>query len=800
MYLGKDSLGLELAKHIAEGNPTDLVTLSNLDKVFVTANDYKSAVSMFETAFKLSPTEDIGALWYFSVLRAQDPKVLFSIALKLHSMFKGSRYLFWAIIALHIQARTPDALQAREMDVEVDRALCLAERMIIKAFSPEKLGGRNLDELLLLITTLQGTRNPIEALRIFDVAENIKFPNEDERLILRADLMDQAGQHEMLLKVSAELLESRGIFDWNVWKLYIKAVDKSATRESLIKDLSNFISSIHDKTDLRSSMLARIDAGIIFGDEFCSQEELATHIIHYIEAFGDKGCCVPDVLHISKSLRRPLIEHLASICSSKPISSLDDLERNLIWHQLGRMFYATIGDNSRLCCADIEALEPLLKSASDLQHSAILSSASQYLALLYMDRGDSFLNVLRAAAYCREAVKLNPDNFGNKLVSILLYLKLGSVTLPLQLFRSLDIKQLQLDTLAYLISDHLIELGEFEHAELFFHESFFIYDENRTQSWSLIAEAISRSSYANVPEFFEFARRLEYSIQAVACICGTIRHELLTRDLETLSSYLEGLKPEELIFDDDFMKNLSDNRDRDIIELVDPAGTVKRALLEALPTFGRASILVYTFTPIFLRGLAYGSPATSDLHERLSANMKHLGAGQITATELAKLEFIKKIVLVCKEYEDAQRDFSVFVDGLRSIRRSFAETNVSDMIFTAEVLPTYDKLAKIHCLLEREVWVVLSMAFAIMGTPSSKSRKNCKSIASELLADIREAFVGFRERLNQSEAAIRNTQCPIPIGAEGLWSDLVASWCLSLLSYAGICANGLGMIQSIQEL
>lgn len=799
MYLGKDLEGLELAKEVAGCKPIDLVTLGNLDKVFVATNDYKSAMSMFEDAFKLSPTEDVGAHWYFSVLRAQEPKSLFSIALKLHSVFKETRYLFWSILALHIQSRSP-ASSLSDTNVQVDRALHLAEKMILRVFTPSQIEERNLDELLLLITTLQGTKNYDEALRILDSASKIRFPNEDEFFILKADLLNNAGHYGMLREVSYGLINKKGIFDWNIWKLYVNSIDKSDKKEELVKSLPGFISEIESKTDLRSIMLAKIDAGILFGKEYCTQQELVDHIVNYISEFKTKGCCIPDMLHVSKSLEHSLVHALISICSSKSISSVEDLLQNLIWYQLGRTFSARIGHNDQSHVDNIGLIKASIKSMDNVRDSTALSSALYFLTLMHIDRGSSFWDILQAADFCREAVLMNPENFGNKLVLILLYLKLGSVTLPLQIFRSLDIKQLQLDTLAYLISDHLIELGDLEHAEIFLHESFFIYDENRTQSWSLIAEAISRSSYANVPEFFEFARRLEYSIQAVACICGTIRHELLTRDLQTLSNYLEGLKSEELIFDDDFMKNLSDNRDRDIIEFVDPAGVVKKVLLDTLPTFGRTSILVYTFLPIFLRGLAFGNLEFYDLSEKFSSNMKSLDKKMFTAMDHRKFEFIKNFATLCDEYERGQRDFSILVNGLRLIHCSSDHSHLINMNFDAENMPEYDFLSEFQCVLEMGMWVTLSLAFAVMGTLSSKGRKSCKIIASDLLSDIKKSFFDFRNTLTRNRDSIQSLQCPITLVSKCLWSDLVASWCQTLESYIRICDNGLKVLQSIFAL
>lgn len=128
--------------------------------------------------------------------------------------------------------------------------------------------------------------------------------------------------------------------------------------------------------------------------------------------------------------------------------------------------------------------------------------------------------------------------------------------MALKMFRSLDIKQLQLDTLAYLISDHIVALGGFESAETFFQDTFFLYEECRNQSWSLIAEAFHSETYSHITDFYEFLKRLERSIQAVACVLKIVQIELLTKPLDVLCKYLFELDPEELSFSSKFLHGI----------------------------------------------------------------------------------------------------------------------------------------------------------------------------------------------------------------------------------------------------
>jgi hypothetical protein len=375
-----------------------------------------------------------------------------------------------------------------------------------------------------------------------------------------------------------------------------------------------------------------------------------------------------------------------------------------------------------------------------------------------------------------------PDNFAAKLFLILVYLKLGSVLLALDLFRSLDVKQLQLDTLAYIISDHLLELGDLEHAELFFHESFFIYDENRTQSWSLIAEAFSRGSFSNVPEFYEFARRLEYSLQAVACICGTIRTELLTKDLEVVASYLEGLKPDDLLFGDEFMLNLSDNRDRDVMDFVDHAGVVKSKILNQLPTFGRTSILIYTFIPIFLRGLLFSDADQLDLLvKKFIENQAKIGSHPVSAAEATRLVFIQSLITIVTRYIESEKDAKVMLDGLHELL-STGQT------VRSVIVPNYESISAIQWELERNHWIVLAVGCLVKGGPDTRTRKLTKNIANGLLGSLKSQSLSHSAALGGLMANLSVQECSVP-DCDEIWSVLTQSFKHSTTAFLKICAN-----------
>lgn len=742
-------------------------------------------------------TEDVGSLWFFSVLRTQDTKALFSIALKLHSMFKGVRYLFWAILALHLQARSP-VTEAPDGKIDAEKALKLAEKMIIKTFSNATISQRTLEELLILIVTLQGTQNHADALQILESATGIAFPNEDERELVKGDLLEKNNMWDQAVSHVGGILTRRGIFDWNAWKLYIRSVDKCDQRDELVAGLSKFLEVLQPSTDKRSLMLARVDAGVVFGKSFTDDEGLVNSIVDYIKEFQDKGCCVPDMQHTSESLSETVLNMLVLYCAAKFPHDLTELAGNITWVRLERVFRLRLTkknpDHPTTYSEDLSIdmihrllLEPGNVEEIDAERMAI---AWMHLATLYIDRhadGD----LLKAAGCGRKALNLASENFTIKMLLMLIYLRLGSVLLALDLFRSLEIKQLQLDTLAYLISDHLLELGDFEHAELFFHESFYIYDENRTQSWSLIAEAFSRGSYSNVPEFYEFARRLEYSMQAVACICGTIRTELMTKDLEMIASYLEGLKSDELLFDSEFMANLSDNRDRDVVDFVDHVGVIRVKVLNKLPTFGRASILIYTFIPILLRALL-----TDDSLQLSHTLTKFDGLLQLiqdhpkSAQEAERLEFVKSLMHAVSEYIKVEKAPQSLIDAL-------AKLLPPSEVIVANFVPTYELLTSIQWELERDHWTGLFIACMMRGL-GRKERRSAGSKAAALIQCLESKANIRKGLLEEASSHVSTLPCPNIISADQ-WTELTLSWTHSLTSYRTICDSSLAILRATSD-
>lgn len=147
------------------------------------------------------------------------------------------------------------------------------------------------------------------------------------------------------------------------------------------------------------------------------------------------------------------------------------------------------------------------------------------------------------------------------------------------IFKNLEIKSLQLDTLGYLLSDHALVLFSFSEFESVYIESCSLYASNNRDTWGLISQSLEIQSFSSVIDFFEFSERLERSIQHISIEANYLKLNFLNLSLPELLKFS---------LTDKFGKSLqilsyasgfiSDNRDLSIFDTVDAVGSIKKMI------------------------------------------------------------------------------------------------------------------------------------------------------------------------------------------------------------------------------
>jgi hypothetical protein len=82
-----------------------------------------------------------------------------------------------------------------------------------------------------------------------------------------------------------------------------------------------------------------------------------------------------------------------------------------------------------------------------------------------------------------DALEKSKFNYHFKILLIRLYLELGVYTRPAQLFESLEIKQIQHDTLSYLFCDTIDIFGVYDVSKFLLDASLTIYKSNEKEVW-----------------------------------------------------------------------------------------------------------------------------------------------------------------------------------------------------------------------------------------------------------------------------------------------------------------------------
>lgn len=153
---------------------------------------------------------------------------------------------------------------------------------------------------------------------------------------------------------------------------------------------------------------------------------------------------------------------------------------------------------------------------------------------------------------------------------------LGNFNRSYKIFKSLEIKCLQLDTLGYLISDHALNFLAFAEYEAIYTESSSLYGSNRRDTWGLICQSLENQSYVSALDFCDFYNRLERSIQHICIETNYIKMNIAKLQLNNLIAFFTSDKIAKSLKTLYYASGtIADNRDYKIFDTIDATGNLK---------------------------------------------------------------------------------------------------------------------------------------------------------------------------------------------------------------------------------
>lgn len=144
--------------------------------------------------------------------------------------------------------------------------------------------------------------------------------------------------------------------------------------------------------------------------------------------------------------------------------------------------------------------------------------AVHYLIDLYMRNRKSKTSLWNSLLILEYGLKRSKFNFLFKLMLVRIYYELGVFKRGLEIADTLEVKQVQYDSVAYLFTDGMEYFGDSSpdfRVSAVLKEAGLIYDRNLIETPDMVVQAFKYGTYSKIPEFVAFGHQINKSIQKI---------------------------------------------------------------------------------------------------------------------------------------------------------------------------------------------------------------------------------------------------------------------------------------------
>ncbi|CAG8502005.1 8272_t:CDS:10 [Acaulospora morrowiae] len=633
---GKPEEALKLCDEVKEGKPIDEQILQALTMVYKSLGKFEEIVKIYENATGLNPTnEELGNHLFMAMVRINDFKGQQQVALKLHKTFKSNKYLFWAIMSLLLQAENAPSGQSGIL-------LSLAERMMQKAVQEGRL--KHTEEVHLYLIVLLTQNKFEEALEV--VTGNLGKMCKGDTEIIRIwnELLIKTEKWTQANELSRNSLTETNLDDWRSYLTYLDSclhlLSKSSSDENdvSLEDARKFLYSLQETVKKNSEykrgpFLAEMELEKRVTTELNGKpaKEIDLLVVDYFKIFGAKACCFEDLQPYLKAIPNDLAKKIIKEIKATIDDSSDDekskisnIQRNVNVYKLERFLglLAELTEDDVL--SYVNKLWALYKDTlqygvniteTENQHGdECVILASHALFDLYTKVGKNTF-IMQAILLLEMALTKSKHNFQLKLLLIRLYQIVGIFYRQADLYKSMDFKHVQQDTMSHYIVARSFSSGSFEEAIQACYDTQSIYNNNQSETPEMVVQAYKFATFSKIQEFIAFYKELENSIQRALVDREIIRLEFLTASKVTANGiiYIEELDVADLVYDgpllsicrsDDFYEARRDNRDFLVMLDCNPFG--KSTFEEASrvsPKLDKYWLKLFTIIPLILKSM-----------------------------------------------------------------------------------------------------------------------------------------------------------------------------------------------------
>ncbi|KAJ3156703.1 N-alpha-acetyltransferase 25, NatB auxiliary subunit [Geranomyces michiganensis] len=637
--LGRDDEALDICDEIKRAKPTDNAVLQYICMVYKEAKKSQDIIDVYTAAYSQVPrNEEIANHWFMALVRSDDRKQMQQAAMKIQKQFKdNARYLFWTIMTIWLQAKdSPEGAKGM--------LATLTERMLIKAAEEGRI--KDYEALQLYIEVLEAHGKFADALAVINGELGNLCKVQADRKHIMARLCKAGKNWTALRTVSKELLLASPD-DWLSYCNHVEALIEILrdttdldTRASIIEQARSLFSVLETKASAgkrtkRGPLLAGLElekALLTNNLQEADPSKLSTLLMDYLEKFGSNLSCFDDLRPylslVSTKSFQGLFKELESVDDRN--LSIASVRRHVTIEKIRRWSDTTLTSDEANARAEhyMKAYRATVPLGANFDERE-LQPGDDYILLLAHTLLDRFAQNREQrtllgdiAAVLEFGLARSKFNYQIKLLLIRIYVELGVHKRMYEIAQTMDIKQIQRDTLSYLFTDDLELLGCPETSLRALVTSLTIYNFNeREVLFALGLPAFKFGTYSKIPEFIRFRDRLRNSLQYNVSQRQLYRVEILRRfpALDNVGFYLEILDESILSFSDDYISKLSDNRDLTLLANWTPSAKPIGEVVSgtAFPRKRDAWLKLHALIPLILRGMCTKEapfPATY-LHE-----------------------------------------------------------------------------------------------------------------------------------------------------------------------------------------
>ncbi|UMM23748.1 hypothetical protein L5515_004311 [Caenorhabditis briggsae] len=657
-----DVLDVKGARH-------DELTLQAFVHCYRDSNQHKRVIYLYERAIEVDPSEQNMTQLFMAYSREKMYKEQQKIAMRLFKDVGSTTYYYWSVMSLFLQAREDKELGKKML-------LPLAEKMCKTQIEKTNYTEGSSAELELELLILDGQEKWKECAEFVDKPRAIGLPVAPHNLVEKGmEYYMKDGQYNLAYELAVGVVETMPD-NWNLWRILvastIRIIEKMAPSQNkeyqegallLVEKLSELIEKVQQKSEfkIRGPYLASFLTLKVFGESAAKVpglEDLTPHfgdiverMLVYVRNFYKKPICFTD-LHmyfgeLNEEQKQQFLKGLTSWMND--ISSEEQVEgdESKVWAiLLTERCRRALGDYEKKTSEDHRSLfqqfiaQIAAKGRSEHAQGVLCNFAISHLWDAYRKENDleKFYEMILLLEFVATSNKTDPLC---KLALVRAYSSLCITGRITALWKVLDIKSVQNDTLGYLTFPVYETSGRFNLAIINCSQLSIMYDQSEKEIQDSIAQAYRQGKFTAIPPMTAASLKLRLSVQKTAA-------EVMNRYLSSLF-VLEDLDQTTVTLwgDDDPIgetridwSKLVDNRD--------------------------FSVLPYTETPEYEKLLDDMKKRTFqeliDISELRSTMCRALGAvGRVTMDnmdprlarvqlKMTVIEFKKHLEYCCKEY------------------------------------------------------------------------------------------------------------------------------------------------------